>query len=59
MSAISLAFYMQNRRLHNEEDTIDFYIPVIPISRDLLDTKTDLLFYLGKYGVKAEDLLCM
>lgn len=59
LSAISLAFYMQNRRLHNEEDSIDFYIPIIYTHRDVIDTKTDVLFYLEKFGVKSDDLLCL
>lgn len=50
---------MQNRRLHNEEDSIDYYIPVVYANRDVIDTKTDVLFYLEKYGVKSDDLLCL
>lgn len=59
LSAISLAFYMQNRRLHNEEDSIDYYIPILYTHRDVIDTKTDVLFYLDKFGVKSDDLLCL
>lgn len=59
MSAISFAFYMQNRRWHNVEDPIDSYIPVVFAQREVIETKQDVLYYLEKFGLKSEDLLCL
>lgn len=56
VSALCLAFYLQNRK-SREEDPIEFYIPVLAIDRDYLATRTDFLYYLDQFGIKSEDLL--
>lgn len=51
---------MQNRRYHTDNATVDLYVPIVYTHRDVIDTKTDTLFYLNKLlGINSDDLLCL